>query len=77
MGLVQFCKTLPRLYRGEHLNAPGVRSMRCHKLRIEAADKESLPVELDGEPALAAAIECRVLPEALGLQAPWENAVAV
>jgi len=56
---------LPRIYRGTHLQAPGVSLHRGRRLRVEGGP---VPVELDGDPLATLPMQVEVVPGALRMR---------
>jgi YegS/Rv2252/BmrU family lipid kinase len=64
----RFLRTLPKVYKGEHVDDPAVRVLRGSEVRV-AADRP-FTVYADGEPVGELPITIRVLPRALRVLLP-------
>lgn len=68
LGLGRILTLLPRTFRGTHIDARGVRMLRCRHLQVSAP--EGVPVHIDGEFVAADVekLELAILPRALRLR---------
>ena len=69
MNKADFVRTLPKMYRGTHVQPPEGRD-RCAATRVAIEAEEPLPVTLDGEQPGTTPIVFRVVPKALRLRVP-------
>lgn len=67
MGRLELLRTFPKLYSGEHLRHPRVRTFRARQVRISCEPKSA--VMPDGEVLGATPLSCQVVPGALRLLA--------
>ncbi|GAA4585150.1 diacylglycerol kinase [Planotetraspora phitsanulokensis] len=69
MSRGEFLRTFPRVYRGSHLNHPGVTVKRARSVTLEAPD---VVAYADGERVGSAPVYCAVVPGALRVLVPAE-----
>lgn len=63
-----FLRTMPRVFRGTHVNHPAVRVLRARELHVDA--DRPLTVYADGDPIGDTPVTIRVVPHALRVLAP-------
>jgi YegS/Rv2252/BmrU family lipid kinase len=63
-----FLRTMPRVFRGTHVNHPAVRVLRARELRVDA--DRPLTVYADGDPIGDTPVTIRVVPHALRVLVP-------
>jgi YegS/Rv2252/BmrU family lipid kinase len=66
LGAVEIARNFPKIYKGEHLGAPGVFAARGRVVEIEAADDDVL-LDVDGEAAGRLPARFRLLPSAISM----------
>ncbi len=69
VGPVEAAMTLPRVYVGQHLEAPCVRYLRCRHLVAEALDQAPIWLEVDGESPGKLPATFELLPRRINLKA--------
>ncbi len=74
LGLLDFVRYSPRLYRGTHIGVPGITGHRAQSVVAEPLGREPVLVDLDGEQPGKLPARYDLLPKALLLRAPWERA---
>ena len=68
LSMFELLKGIPSLYNGAILTHPKVKAYRAK--RIEASSKETVPIEIDGEPLGRLPIEISIVPRAIRLLMP-------
>jgi YegS/Rv2252/BmrU family lipid kinase len=66
---VQFLRGLRRVFKGTHVELPGVEIVRAREVRVEA--ERPFTVYADGDPVCALPFRARCLPGAIRVIAPW------
>lgn len=69
VGPLEAAMTLPRVYTGQHLEAPCVRYLRCRHLVAEPLDTAPLWLEVDGESPGKLPATFELLPRLINLKA--------
>ncbi|MEM6731038.1 MAG: diacylglycerol kinase family lipid kinase, partial [Myxococcota bacterium] len=77
IGVADFVRHGPKLYRGEHGSLPEVRFFRGRRVSLTTASGSPVRVEADGEIAGRLAARFELLPGAARVMAPWSQSLAI
>ncbi len=76
ISVATFIRHSGKLYRGEHLSLPKFRHIRGSEVIATPIDGAELLIDLDGEQPGKLPVHYRVIPAALKVFAPWDQAEA-
>ncbi|MEE2960451.1 MAG: diacylglycerol kinase family protein [Myxococcota bacterium] len=74
VGLMDFLKHNPKVYKGEHLGLEGFSMVRGKKIEATAVDRRPCAIECDGELSGKLPVVYEVVPQAIKVWAPWDFA---
>jgi len=77
VGLATFLRYSGALYKGAHMNLPGIRGLRGRRVSAVPLGSEAVLIDLDGEQPGRLPVSYQILPGAITVMAPWRRAVAV
>ncbi len=78
LGVFKFVMNSRKVYRGEHLDVPGIRSVRGKKISMEPLDDMGkVPAEMDGEHPGFLPVECTIIEGGVRVLAPWSRTTTV
>jgi len=77
VGLKDFARHNPKLYRGEHLELDKFESYRGKKIEITPLGSSDILLEADGESLGRLPVVVDVVPQAVQICAPWERVDAI